>query len=219
MKKLILIIVTLMFSLLANPIYIAQATPENNQKIDKDHGHYHKLIENEKIEELTKQGFTKKEIFMGALLGKQAKRNVDEVLTIYREKQSWEETAKQLGISLDDLKKIDSMHRWNQLLKENQKEVIEYLASYSNRNESDIRNDLDQNISLRFLIGASAMAKVSHKDVDGIISLRKEGKSFHEIMKMTGVEPTALFKELETVKKEIMKKIESNTTKNQRSSS
>lgn len=215
MKKLILIFVTLMFSLLSIPINIALAAPGHDQNFDKNHEHYHRLIENEKIEELTSLGFTKKEIFMGALIGKQTNKSVEEVLTLYKEKQSWEETAKQLGISLDELKKIDSMHRWSELLKENRKEIVEYLATYSNRSESDIGADLDENISLRFLIGASAIAKISNKDVNDIIALRKEGRSFHEILKTTGVDPIALHRELETFKKEVLKRIEMDETKNQ----
>lgn len=217
MKKLVLFFATIFIGLVVTTASFAEEPlikDENDQHTEKEnkYKYHHRLIDKEKLEELTDKGFSKKDIFMGAMLGKKANKSVDEVLDLYKEKESWEDTATELGISLEEFQKIDSLQKWSQFMKENKEEIIAHLAVYSNKEVSDIQAHMDDKIPLRFLIGASAMAKLSNKDLDEIISLKKEGKNFHEIMKTIEIDPEDLHKELSNFKKEVEEKIEGEKT-------
>ncbi|WP_077211074.1 hypothetical protein [Bacillus dakarensis] len=210
MKKLLFIFAAIVIGFSVHPGTFADASPEkseNEQKVEKPDKHHHRLIEEDKVKELTEKGFTKEEIFTGAILAKKADKSVDDVLTIYKEKKTWENTAKELGVDLEELKKINSMVEWNQFLENHEGAVIDYLAAYSNKKPEDIQAYLDDKMSLRFLIGAAAMAKLSNKDLDEIISMKKEGQSFHNIISTLNIKHEDLHNELKEFKKGVEEKV------------
>lgn len=214
LRKWIIIFTVLFVSFIQTELAFAHGSTmrdDKDQQIEKDHKHHHKLIEEEQVNELMKQGFTKKEIFLGAIISKKANKKVEEVLAIYKKNQSWEQTATQLGLSSEEVNKILSMHKWEIFVKENKDEIIEHLATYANKSEDDIHAYLKDKISLRFLIGAAAVAKLTNKDLDEIITLKKEQKSFHEIMKDLNVNHEDLHKEIRKFKQDVEKAIEEDT--------
>lgn len=217
MKRLLFIFAAIVIGFSVHPATFANASPEKSQseqemeKQEKQDKH-HRLIEEDKVKELTEKGFTKEEIFKGAILAKKSDKSVDDVLAIYKEKQTWENTAKELGIDLDELKKINSMVEWNQFLENHEPAVIDHLAAYTNKKSTDIQAYLDDKMSLRFLIGAAAMAKLSNKDLDEIVSLKKNGQSFHNIISTLNIKHEDLHNELNQFKKEVEAKVERNTS-------
>lgn len=203
MKKLKLFVAVLLLGLIWSPsIY---AAPE---KKDQDHGHHHKLIDCDKAEELKEQGYSKQDIFMGAMLAKKADKNIDEVFTLFKENKSWEKTAEQLGIDMEEFKQIDSMRKWEEFVKEHEDEVTDYLAKYAGKKSDEIEEYIEDELPLRFLIGAAALAKLSDKKLDDIITYKKDGKSFHDIMEELKVSKEDLHKELNKFKEDVQKEID-----------
>lgn len=144
---------------------------------------------------------------MGAIISKKANRNIDEVLALYKKSNSWDATAKQLGVDIEELKRIDSIQKWRKLIENNSSTVISHLAQYSDKNEEEIKVFINDGIPLRFLIGAAAMAKLSGKDLEEIIAYKQEGKSHRDIMNILEIEHENLHKELESFRKNVQKKI------------
>lgn len=203
MKKLIILV--LLLGLITLPTNFAEASPDKNGNHD-GHGHHHKLIDCEKAKELKAKGYSKQDIFMGAMLAKKAKKEIDEVLSMYKENKSWEKTAEQLGMDMEEFKRIDAMREWGQFVKENPEVVKEHLASYTNIKMEDIQAYIDEDIPLRFLIGAAVMAKLSDKKLEEIVTYKKDGKSFHDIMKELDISKEELHEELQKFRTDIKEK-------------
>lgn len=206
MKKLNLFIAILLAGLICSPTIFA--APENK---DNDHGHHHKLIDCDKAEELKEKGYSKQDIFMGAMLGKKADKSIDDVLAMYKENKSWKKTAEQLGIDMEEFKKIDSMRQWEEFVKANEEKVKVYLAKYAGKKPEEIEKYIEDELPLRFLIGAAALAKLSDKKLEDIIASKKEGESFHDMMEDLNVSKEDLHKELNKFKDGAQKEIETNT--------
>lgn len=198
-----MVLVVFAFGLLFHSIAFAEEAPK-----EKEHGHHYKLIEPEKAKELKEKGYSKEDIFMAAILGKKSEKNVDDVHAIYKDKGSWEKTAEELNIDEEDFKRIEAMCEWKKFVKENKKEVIEYLAEYTGKETSEINAYKKDGYKLHFLIAAGALAKSSDKTFDEIIALKKEGTSFHKMMKEFNVNEEDLHKELEQFKDGVKNKIE-----------
>lgn len=203
MKKHVIILLAFAFGLLCNSIAFAEEAPK-----EKEHGHHYKLIEPEKAKELKEKGYSKEDIFMAAILGKKSAKNIDDVLAIYKDKESWEKTAEELNIDEEDFKRIEAMCEWKKFVKENKQEVLEYLAEYTGKETSDIKQYKGDGYKLHFLIAAGALAKTSDKSFDEIIALKKEGTSFHKIMKDLDVNEEDLHKELEQFKDGVTNKVQ-----------
>lgn len=206
MLKHLLIFSVLLFSLVFSPFSYAEEAPNKGN----DEHHQHKLIDCEKMEELKKEGYSKQDIFMAAMLAKKGDKKIDEVLASYKKHSSWEKTAKELGISTEDYEEIASMQEWRQFVKENRDGVIDYLATYTDKKPEDISGYLNEDISLRFLIGAAVLAKLSDKSLDEMVSDKKEGKSFHDLMDELDIDEDDLHKELDKFKTNMKKEIEKN---------
>ncbi|MGG0717114.1 hypothetical protein ABE096_05850 [Robertmurraya massiliosenegalensis] len=185
-----------------------QSVPVHAEKELYKHGHHHKLIEHEKAEQLKEEGYSKQDIFMAAMLSKKAEKDIDDVLALYKENKSWEKTATELGIDMEEFKRIDSMRQWEQFVKENKKEVKAFLAGYANKTEAEIDAYIKEGIPLRFLIGAAAIAKLSDKPIDEIITYKKEHKPFHEVMETLDISKEDLHKELKQFKEDVKKSVE-----------
>lgn len=165
-----------------------------------------KLIDKEKLNELKKEGYSKKDIFMGALIAKETNKTVEEVLKIFTENQSWQITAEKLGVDKDDYERIEEILKWKEFVRENKSFVIEYLADYAGKETTDIHAYMKDNIPLHFLIGAAALAKLRDVDLDEIVRDKMNGMSFHEIMNKQEVGYEELKKEMENFRAEAMKK-------------
>lgn len=190
----------------------AEASPiKDSQMLEKIQKYHKKLIEKEKVDELIEKGYSKKEIFMGAIISRKASKSVDEVLELYNKNKSWDETAKKLGVDINELKRIDSIQKWKNLIENNSNTVISHLADYSGKNEEEIKVYINDGIPLRFLVGAAAIAKLGGKDLEEIIAYKQEGKSHHDIMNMLEIEHENLHKELENFRKNVQKKIDTNS--------
>lgn len=145
---------------------------------------------------------------MGAMLAKKSNKEIDDVLEMYKENKSWEKTAEQLGIDKEEFERITAMREWGQFVKDNPEAVKEHLASYTNVKKTEIQAYIDEDISLRFLIGASVLAKLSDKKLDEIVTYKKNGKSFHDMMEELNVNKEALHEELENFRMEAKEKAE-----------
>lgn len=208
MKKLSIVLCLIMVGFFLHLSDTAEASPvKDSQMLEKVQKHHKRLIEKEKVDELIDKGYSKKEIFMGAIISKKANRNIDEVLALYKKSNSWDATAKQLGVDIEELKRIDSIQKWRKLIENNSSTVISHLAQYSDKNEEEIKVFINDGIPLRFLIGAAAMAKLSGKDLEEIIAYKQEGKSHRDIMNILEIEHENLHKELESFRKNVQKKI------------
>lgn len=203
LKKLVIVLTVLVYGLLISSAAFAEETPK-----EKDHSHHHhKLIAPEKAKELKEKGYSKEDIFMAAILGKKSNKEIDDVLLIYKEKQSWEQTAAELKIDSEDFKQIESMIQWKKFVKENKEGVIEYLATYTNKDVSDIKGYMEDGNKLHYLIAAGALAKLSEQTLDEIVTTKKEGTCFHEQMKSLNIDKDALHQELEQFKTEAQRKV------------
>jgi DNA-directed RNA polymerase specialized sigma subunit len=203
MKKITIITALLIVALTCSlSSTLVHASPD---KFDHKHGHHHKLIEHEKAEQLKKQGYSKQDIFMAAILSKKTDKNIDEVLDSYKKTKSWEKTAQQLGMDMEEFKRIDAMRKWESFVKNNEKEVKEYLAEYANKTNKEIDKYIEDGFPLRFLIGAAALAKLSEKPLEEIIAYKKEKKSFHDVMETLDINKEQLQQELQHFKEDVKK--------------
>lgn len=202
MKKITMLAAILIVALTCNlSSTLVHASPEKDHK----HGHHHRLIEREKAEQLKEQGYSKQEIFMAAILSKKADKNIHDVLDLYNKTESWEKTAQQLGIDMEEFKRIDAMRKWETFVKNNEKEVQKYLAEYANKTDEEIDKYIKDGFHLRFLIGAAALAKLSEKPLEEIIAYKKEKKSFHDVMETLDISKEELQQELQQFKKDVKK--------------
>lgn len=204
MKKIVIFVILLGMSIL--PANFVGASFEKNEN-HHEHGHHHKFIDCEKAMELKEKGYSKQDIFTGALLGKKANKDIDEVLAIYKENKSWEKTAEQLGVNPEEIKRIDAMRKWDQFVKEHPEAVMEYIGTYTNTKKADIQAYIDEDIPLRFLIGAAVLAKLSDKKLDEMVAYKKEGKSFHDIMEELHINREDLHKELNQFRSDVQQKV------------
>ncbi|TKC18115.1 hypothetical protein [Robertmurraya kyonggiensis] len=215
MKKIGIILMSLMVGLTWYPAQFAQAAPEKHDhehKMEHHHKQHHKLLEREQVKELEDKGYTKADIFRAAMLSKKSNKKIDEVLDIHKETQSWEKTAEKLGVDKEELERIESMIQWKEFVKNNEPAVKEYLASYTNKKTEEIDAYIKDGLHLRFLIGAAALAKVSGKSLDEIVALKKDGKSFHDVLDTLDVNMEDLHKELNKFKTEAQQSVNENSS-------
>lgn len=214
MMKWKVFLLTLLFIFSLSPLS-PLAEGEKGEK-HREH-HYHPIIDQEKISDLKQQGFSKQEIFIGALLSKKSGKDIDEVFQLYKEESSWEKVAEKLNVDFDDLKKWEGKHQWEVILKNHEEEVLNELAKYNLKKKKDMEKLLDDEISLRFLIGASVMAKLANKDVEEIVQYKKEGKTFQELKKELNLNEEELHKELSqfktNLKNQLKEQLEKETKK------
>lgn len=202
MKKFALILVTLLCAGTALPLPAPAESPfvENQPETEKVPEQPKRLIDKEEVDELSRQGYTTKEIFMGAIISQKANKNIKEVLSLYQKTKSWEKTAELLGVDTGEMKKTDTVRKWKQLTDQHSSTVISYLAKYSGKKEEDIKNLLNDGICLRFLVGAAAMAKLSGRKIDDIILFKQQGISYQEILDTINITNKDLQKELEKIR-------------------
>lgn len=176
---------------------------ERHNSHEHERNHYHHFISKEDFERLLDQGYSKKEILKAGHIAKYANKNVDDVLKVYRDNDSsWDKTAEHYGLDMKKLRK-QMCEQKEKFLQEHKDEVIENVAEYSGKSEEVIQNWINNGIHLRFIVMGAAMAKVSNKDLEEIIQMKRDGKTFKEIKESLNLDRDKLREE----KKAIMKKI------------
>lgn len=173
----------------------------------EDDCHEHHFISKEEVKRLSEQGYSKKEIYTAAHIAKFADKNIEDVLKTYKENNSsWAKTTEHYGINMEKLKK--SFHEEKEkYLAENKETVIENVAEYSGKTEEEIEGWVDKGISLRFIVGAAALAKASNKDIAELIKLKEEGKSYKDLRKSLNPDKKQFHEEMNTLMKKIKEDI------------
>ena len=199
MKKLFVTAGVFIILLLGSVFVQTANTTYAEEKTRECDCHDHHFISKEEVKRLSDQGYSKKEIFTAAHIAKFAGKNIDDVLKTYKENNSsWSKTSEHYGFNMEKLKK--GFHEEKEkFLAENKETVIENVAEYSGKPEKEIEGWVNKGISLRFLVGAAALAKVSSKDLAEIIKLKEEGQSYKDIKKTLNPDNKQLHKEMKTL--------------------
>lgn len=192
------------FTITPNATYAEESIPQERHK-DKEH--HHSFMDEADFKRLTNQGYTKKEILKAAHIAKFADKKIDDVLKTYKDNDSsWEKTAAHYGLDLKDLKKKCHEHK-EKFLEEHKEDVIKNVAKYSGKTEAQIQSWLDKGVPLRFIVGGSAMAKASNKDLAELVKLKQAGQSFKDIKNSLNLDKEKMHTEMKVLMKMIKEDI------------
>lgn len=170
--------------------------------------HYHHDFINEKdFKRLLDEGYSKKEIYKAAHIAKHSNTKIDSVLKVYKKNDSsWEKTAKHYGLDMEKLKKKCHEHK-EKFLQEHKEEVIENIAEYTGKTETEIQSWMNEGVPLRFIFKGAVIAKVSNHDLADIIKMKKDGKSFKEIKESLNIDREKMRNEMMALMKKIKEDI------------
>lgn len=195
------------FMLLCAVVLFAIASPISANTINLSHEgshHEHRLLKKEQLDQFINQGYKKKDIYKAAHIAKFSGKNIEEVLQYFKaHNNSWEETAKHYGV---DLKKIHKHHKFK-FLKEHPSEAIKTLSAYTGKQEQEIKSWINDGISLHFVVGAAAVAKLSGKPIDELIEMKKQGKSSAEIKEKYKLDESKVHQEIKNIMRQIKKNV------------
>ncbi|UII56823.1 hypothetical protein LS684_05110 [Cytobacillus spongiae] len=204
MKKNILVVSALALGVLftgtgLKDVYAAEDKPKDSMAEKREWKE--KLVNAEKVKELEEKGYTKKEIFKGAHLAKRAEKSVDEVLAYYKENNSsWVDTANHYNVELNHLGKKKKKLAF---VEENMDEILLKLAEYTNTNQEELSNYLNDDMKLKELMVAAVLSTLSNSDLDEILKLHNEGTTFKEQMSEQGIDHTQFHEEMKKLREEI----------------
>lgn len=180
MKKILLLTTVLCISFFCFTPGMLAAKDMDSQGEGSNHQMHKPMIDDDKMENLIKQGYTKKEIFIALHMSKKANFEIDEILSYYtKSNKSWEATAKHFGINFEEFKRFKKMNC--EFFKKNQTAIIQVLADYLDKKPEEINAYIKDGISLRFLVAAAAISELSDKSIEEIIKLKQQGQSLQEI--------------------------------------
>lgn len=195
------------FLLLCTVVLFTAVTPISANTMNLSHEgshHDHRLLKKEQLDQFMNQGYKKRDIYKAAHVAKFSGKSIEELLQYFKaHNSSWEETAKHYGV---DLKKLHKHHKFK-FLKEHQSEAIKTLAVYTGKQEKEIKDWVNNGISLHFIVGAAAVAKLSGKPVDGLIEMKKQGKSSAEIKEKYKLEESKVHQEIKNIMRQIKKNV------------
>ncbi|MCI1762444.1 hypothetical protein [Heyndrickxia oleronia] len=164
-------------------------------------------MSDQEIIDLIKKGYTRHEVFRAYFISKHAnEKNVEKILKVFREKQSWKETAKQFGVDLEKVKK-EHLKKHKEFYEKNKAQIINYLATYTGKSTATIEQYLKEDVDLHFLIFAAAISKKGNMDISKIIQDKKSGKSMKEITESAKLDPKAVFHEVKNIQHSIFEAI------------
>lgn len=168
----------------------------------------HLHISDQEINDLIKKGYSKQDIFKAYFIAKHAKEKLDveTVLKVYKQKQSWGATAKYFKVDIEKIKKAH-FEKHKQFYEKNKTKIIQYLATYTGKSPSELDKYL-KDVDLHFLIVAAAISKKSNTDLSQIIQDKKEGKHLKEIISKKKLDPESVFDEAKNIHKGIHRVIE-----------
>ncbi|MCF6136331.1 hypothetical protein [Pseudalkalibacillus berkeleyi] len=162
----------------------------------------HKNIDKEKFEALTDEGYSKEEIMKAMHIAKAADKSVEEVLTDYKETNSWETTMENLGVNKEDLMKHKGHKgKWakaDQYLEKHKEKVITYLNNYSGE---DVSKYLENDMHLHHLVGAAVVAELSGEgtSIADVIEFKKGDHTREEFKEKFNFEKEEFHTEMEKV--------------------
>ncbi|MFO1442724.1 hypothetical protein KDN24_05790 [Bacillus sp. Bva_UNVM-123] len=184
------------------PTYAEEKTNEEEFK-----EHHHHFINEVDFNRLLKQGYSKGDIYKAAHIAKFANQKIDDVLKTYKESDSsWKKTAEHYGLNTEELKK-KCHEELEKFLMKNKETVVENVAEYTGKTEAEIVGYVEEGIPLRFLIHAAVIAKAGNKDLAELIKLKKEGKSYKDLLKDLNLDHKKLHMEKKTLIKKIKEDI------------
>jgi len=176
---------------------------EEGSKKEETEEHHHHFISEKDFKRLSEEGYSKGDIYKAAHIAKFSDNKIDDVLKTYKENNSsWEKTAKHYGFDMEKLKKKCRDEK-EKFLEEHKEEVIENVAVYSGKSEEEIEKWVAEGISLRFIVGAAALAKAGNKDLAELVQHKKEGQSYKDIKKNLNIDHKVMHKEMITLMKMI----------------
>ncbi|WP_108672383.1 hypothetical protein [Peribacillus acanthi] len=178
-------------------------THDGKEQTYHPQNHHLKHVDKEKIAELEKQGYTKKEIFHALHFAKYSGKTVEEVLKIYKEQGTWDLTAKELGL---DFKQIHKNHKekFEKLYQENKEPFIDYLADYSSTDRATIETYL-KTVSYHKLFKAAVLAKTTDQSLSDIMKKHADGTKLKDMYKEANVDHKKVHAEFMKVHRGLMK--------------
>ncbi|MBT2690751.1 hypothetical protein J7I93_21660 [Bacillus sp. ISL-47] len=196
MKKRLLTVLAFCFLLIGSAFSVNAETQPDKIPNQEDIGeHTHSIIDESLLKSLQEKGYTKKEIYIASHIAKFSNQKVEEILAFYKKNDSsWEKTAQHYGVDLNKIKK--NHHHMDKFLEKNKDIVLKNVSEFSGKTAQELQGYLDKEIPLRFLVSGSAMAKAANKDLDEIIKMKEQGKSFHEIKKELNIEKEQIHTEM-----------------------
>ncbi|MFB6465195.1 hypothetical protein ACE38V_00110 [Cytobacillus sp. Hz8] len=202
MKKKFLIasLFTLCFFCLANSSQAAKETinPEGDANTGQHQHHHMQLIDPDTVEDLMEEGYTKKDIFIALHIAKKANKEIEDVLSFYKKnKKSWDVTAKHFGVNLEEFKRMRQMNC--QFFVKNKEAIVQSLAKYTNKQPEQFQAYIKDDISLRFLVAGAAISKLSGKDLEEIVKLKKQGQSLHDIVDDLDIDHNQFHEEMKKI--------------------
>ncbi|MED3649824.1 hypothetical protein [Heyndrickxia sporothermodurans] len=205
MKKHYMLISLLSVFLFCSQQNILTVKAHDHKEIEAKHVHLH--ISDQEINDLIKKGYTKRDIFKAYFIAKHAKEKLDveTILKVYKQKQSWEETAKYFKVDFEKIKK-EHFEKHKQFYKKNKTQIIQYLATYTGKSPKELDTYL-KDVDLHFLVVAAAISKKSNTDLNQIIQYKKEGKHLKEIISIEKLDPKSVFNEAKNIHKGIYRAI------------
>lgn len=158
--------------------------------------HHHKLISEEQIQSLEKQGYNKHEIWKAAHIAKISKKDIKDVLSYYKQNKSWKETAKHFGV---DPKKLHKHH----MSKEMKQALLQKVAEMQNSTPEQMQKIMkDNNIRLHHLTVLTIIAQKSNTPFNDVLKMKKDGMHIKQIAEKLNVKK-------EDIRAEMIKLIQS----------
>ncbi|WP_028785082.1 hypothetical protein [Thalassobacillus devorans] len=157
--------------------------------------HSHELKENDhhkeirkKIKQFEERGYKQENIRKAILIAKHADVEPQKVLDSYQMTNSWQATAKSFGV---DYEKIKQHHqeKAKAFFKQNKPLILKELTAYTGENETELADYLEKDVSLKTLMKAAVVAKLSETELDNIIKEKQDGKSWKDIIREREIDP------------------------------
>ncbi|MBO1582209.1 hypothetical protein [Bacillus sp. XF8] len=158
--------------------------------------HHHKIISEEQIQSLEKQGYKKHEIWKAAHIAKISQKDINDVLSYYKQNKSWKETAKHFGV---DPKKLHKHH----MSKEMKQALLQKVAEMQNSTPEQMKKTMqDNHIRLHHLAVLTIIAQKSNTPFNDVLQMKKDGMHVKQIAEKLNVQK-------EDIRAEMMKLIQS----------
>ncbi|WP_459500359.1 hypothetical protein [Bacillus sp. C1] len=158
--------------------------------------HYHLPISNEQLQSLEKQGYQKREIWKTARIAKISKKDINDVLSYYKQNKSWEETAKHFGV---DQKKLHKHH----MSKEMKAALLQKVADMQKSTPEQLKKTMEENhIHLHHLAVLTIISQKSNTPLDDVLKMKKGGMHVKQIAEKLNVKK-------EEIKTEMRKLVQS----------
>ncbi|MCF6411195.1 hypothetical protein [Pseudalkalibacillus salsuginis] len=187
----------------SNMVNEAQEAEGHNGHISQKPAIHHKSDMRE-IHSLLEKGHSKEDVFQAAHIARLSKKRIEEVLTYYKKSKSWEQTAEHFGVSPE--KVAEHRAKWKahkKQFEQHKEEILGFLEKYTNKDVSELKGYLKEDVRLHHLVKAAVVAKLSDKDLKAVIQYKKQGHSREEMMNHFNVNHDEMDAEMKKVWSEI----------------